>query len=347
MVVFMIALKVLMLFSLTPLLYAQAPVENANPGQPGTLNYVEGQVSIDGEALTPHSVGNTTLQAGQSIVTKVGRAELLLTPGIYVRVGSNSVLKMISPDLTHTEVRLESGKADVEVDNIYKENNILVDQEGSQARLLKPGLYAFNTPKGTMRVFDGEAKVFPIDNAQDVKPVTVKGSHKLLLSGDGGKPVHFQKEGSQDGLYAWSSLRSEYLGEANENVASEYAGVDGVNPGWFWDPAFAGYTWLPGDGMLFSPFGFGFYSPYYLNSGGFIYGRGGYGYGRGGYGRGGYGGIGRGGMGVYRGGGLRGGHGGLHAGGGGGFHGGGGGGGFHGGGSGGGGGSHGGGGGHR
>ncbi len=304
--------------------------DNANPGQPGTLNYVEGQVSVAGSPVTSHSVGTTTLEAGQAIQTKVGRAEVLLTPGIYLRVGSNSTLKMVSPDLTHTEVALVSGKADVEVDNIYKQNDILVDQGGSQARLLKPGLYAFNTTKATMRVFEGEANVVPIDNRDDVKHITVKSSHKLLIDGTPSKPVHFQKEGSQDGLYAWSSLRSEYLGEANENVASEYAGADGVNPGWFWDSAFMGYTWLPGDGMFFSPFGFGFYSPYYIEGGGWIYGRGGYGYGHGGYGRGGYGGrAGRGGV-------MHGGSFGGHVGGGmgGGFHGGGGG-------------AHGGGGGHR
>jgi hypothetical protein len=313
---------VLLLLSVTPL-YGQALGKNANPGQPGTLNYVEGQVSIDGAPMTVHSIGTTTLQPGQSIATKLGRAELLLTPGIYVRVGANSVVKMVSPDLTHTEVALESGKVDVEVDNIYKENDILIDQGGSQAQLLKPGLYAFNTPKATMRVFDGEAAVLPIGNPQDKKYVLVKANHKLMLNGEPAKPAHFQKEGSQDGLYAWSSLRSEYLGEANENVASEYAGVDGFNPGWFWDPAFSGYTWLPGDGMLFSPFGFGFYSPYYLNGGGMIYGRGGYGYGRGGYGRGGYA---RGGYAVHSGGGFHGGEGGFHGGGGAGGHGGGGGG---------------------
>ena len=283
--------QIFVLLSLAPLC-ALAVGQNANPGQPGTLNYIEGQVSIAGAPMTAHSIGTTTLQPGESIETKVGRAELLLTSGIYLRIGANSSLKMVSPDLTHTEVALLSGKADVEVDNIYKENDILVDQRGSQARLLKPGLYAFNTTKATMRVFDGEASVAPMDNADDVKHITVKSNHKLLLNGTAAKPVHFQKDGSQDGLYAWSSLRSEYLGEANENVASEYAGVDGFNPGWFWDAPFGGYTWLPGDGMFFSPFGFGFYSPYYLDGGGMIYGRGGYGYGHGGYGRGGYGGRG-------------------------------------------------------
>jgi hypothetical protein len=299
----------------------QAFGQDANPAQPGTLNYVEGQVSLEAAALNTRSVGNTTIQPGQTLTTKIGRAEILLTPGVFLRVGSNSTLRMVSPDLTHTEVALEKGKADIEVDQIYKENDILIDQGGAQTQLLKVGLYAFNVPKGTMRVFNGEAAVFAQGSDDKQKPVLVKASHKLALGSSPAKPQHFDKEGSQDGLYAWSSLRSEYLGEANENLATEYAGVDGVNPGWFWDPAFLGYTWLPGDGMLFSPFGYGFYSPLYLEGGGVFYNRGGFG--RGGY-RGGYGP-----RGGHYGGGVRPG-GGFHGGVGGGFHGGGGG--FHGGG---------------
>jgi hypothetical protein len=222
---------------------------------------------------------------------------------------------MVSPDLTHTEVALEKGKADIEIDQIYKENDILIDQGATQTQLLKVGLYAFNIPKGTMRVFDGEAAVFVAGNDDKQKPVLVKASHKIALATLPAKPQHFNKEGSQDGLYAWSSLRSEYLGEANENLATEYAGVDGVSAGWFWDPAFLGYTWLPGDGMFFSPFGYGFYSPFYLEGGGVFYNRGGFG--RGGF-RGGYGP--RGGVRLGRGigsGGFHGGGGGFHGGGGG------------------------------
>lgn len=293
--------------------------QDANPAQPGTLNYVEGQVFLGTDVLTTHSVGSTTLQPGQTLTTKVGRAEVLLTPGIFLRVGANSAIRMVSPDLTHTEVALEQGKADIEIDQIYKQNDILIDQGATQTQLLKVGLYAFNTPKGTMRVFNGEAAVFAASNDDKQKPVLVKANHKLALGALPAKPQHFNKEGSQDGLYAWSSLRSEYLGEANENLATEYAGVDGVSPGWFWDPAFLGYTWLPGDGMFFSPFGYGFYSPFYLEGGGVFYNRGGFGRGgfRGGYGpRGGrFGGV-RPGGGVRGGGGFHGGGGGFHGGGG-------------------------------
>ena len=90
-------------------------------------------------------------------------------------------------------------------------------------------------------------------------------------------------------------------------LAEQYAAYPGFYPGWYWAGGPFGYTWLPGDGLLWSPFGYGFYSPYYIRGGGFIYGGG---YGRGFY-RGGY-------AGGYRGGALRAAGGGFHGGGGGG-----------------------------
>ena len=61
--------------------------------------------------------------------------------------------------------------------------------------------------------------------------------------------------------------------EANLDLAEEYAGYPGFYPGWYWAGYPFGYTWLPGAGLFWNPFGYGFYSPYYLYGGGFIYGR--------------------------------------------------------------------------
>ena len=63
--------------------------------RPGGLNYVEGQVSIDGEALGAGAIGYTELSPGQSLETGVGKAELLLTPGVFFRLGDNSSAMMI------------------------------------------------------------------------------------------------------------------------------------------------------------------------------------------------------------------------------------------------------------
>lgn len=316
-------------------LSATAFGQNASQARPGTLNYIEGQASIEGRALSPNSVGNTELQAGQHLATANGKAEILLSPGVFLRLGNDSTAQMVSPNLTQTEVRLEKGRANVEVDQLYKQNVILIDLKNGQTQLLKNGLYAFDADSSTVSVFDGKADVFTGQNLHaDVKPIAkpieVKGSRQLVLTGEAAKPQHFDKDKSEDDLYKWSSLRSEYLGEANVGLASEYAGVSGFNPGWYWAGGPYGYTWLPGDGLYWNPYGYGFYSPYYIYGGGFIYGR---------YGGGYY---------PYRGGGYRGGdayRGGRQVsggyarpsagfGGGGGFHGGGAGGGSHGGGGG-------------
>jgi hypothetical protein len=321
--------KALLLTVTLATLSATAFGQTANSARPGTLNYVEGQASIEGRPVTPSSVGTAELQTGQYLSTATGKAELLLTPGVFLRLGNDSTVQMVSPNLTKTEVRVERGHVDVEADQLYKQNVILIDMEKGQTHLLQNGLYTFDADSSTVRVFDGKAAIYPgADLIANVKPIDVKGGHQIALTGEPVKPQSFNKDQAQDDLYRWSSLRSEYLGEANVNLAEDYAGYSGFNPGWYWAGGPYGYTWLPGDGLFWNPFGYGFYSPYYLYGGGFIYGR----YGRGGYPyRGGFGYRGGAVAGNFRGGGVRGGSavgGGFH-GGGGGFHGGGGGGGGH------------------
>src|SRR3984885_726933 len=327
------SLKALVLLSLATL-FAPAFGQSANPARPGTLNYIEGQASIDGRQVSSRSVGTAELEPGQYLATANGKVEILLTPGVFLRLDNNSTVKMISPNLTHTEVLLDRGRATVEADQIYPQNTILIDQKGGQTQLLKNGLYEFNADNNTVRTFDGKAAVYPGNNLQsNVKPVDLKGGRQLALNGEPAKPHGFDKNGSEDDLYRWSSLRSEYLGEANIDLAAQYAGYGpgfgGFDPGWYWDAGLYSYDWLPGGGPFWSPFGFGFYSPYYLYGGGFVYGRGfygrGYGY-RGGYGFNGVGGVRHRGRSVG-GGGFYGGC--FQGGGGGGFHGGGGGGGGH------------------
>src|ERR1700746_3358443 len=111
---------------------------------PGTLNYVEGQASIGDQTLDSHAVGNADLQNGQVLETGDGKAEILLTPGVYLRLGSNSSVKMISNSLTNTQVSLREGEVMLEVDQLYKENFIHISQPGADTRVVKAGLYDFD-----------------------------------------------------------------------------------------------------------------------------------------------------------------------------------------------------------
>jgi hypothetical protein len=55
----------------------------------------------------------------------------------------------------------------------------------------------------------------------------------------------------------WSRLRSQYLAQANNQLAAQYYGP-GFYPGWYWNPGMWGYTYL-GFGPFYSPFGWGYY----------------------------------------------------------------------------------------
>jgi hypothetical protein len=198
------------------------------------------------------------LQPGQTLNTDSGKAEVLLTPGVFLRVGDNSAVTMVSPNLTNTEVALDKGTAMVEVAQIYKDNLLLVKEGDATTQLLKNGLYQFDADQDAVRVFKGEAMVN--DGSQHIK---VKEGHELDLNTNAKlKTRKFDKDSlGESDLYRFSSLRSEYLAQANVNAAGIYGTSGWYGPGWYWDPFFTAYTWIPGDGFFYSPFGWGFYSP--------------------------------------------------------------------------------------
>ncbi|HUO16856.1 MAG TPA: hypothetical protein VMX38_17870 [Verrucomicrobiae bacterium] len=248
---------------------SNTPTTNEASAVPGTLNYVEGQASIGNAELNSKSVGSAQLQAGQTIATQKGKAEILLTPGVFLRVGNDSVVQMISPSLTDTELALYKGHAMIEAAEMHHENDILIKENGATIHLEKTGLYDFNARQDEFRVFDGKASV-----QDDDKNITVKKNHELQLQGGPLKTEKFDKNDYEQGdLYRWSSLRSAYLAEANVDAASMYAENywgpwggwgDWWGAGWYWDPYFSAFTFMPGDGIFYSPFGWGFYSPYWV-----------------------------------------------------------------------------------
>jgi hypothetical protein len=246
----------------------------AIPARPGTVNYIEGAAYINGRPLNNHNVGNAELEAGQVLTTASGKAEILLTPGIYLRVDSNSAVEMISPDLAKTQVDLEHGRAGVEVDQIFPQNMVQIVDNGVTTQLLKTGYYEFDANQPEALVFGGRAEV----DTGNGRWEAVKGHHELALVADGAreKTVSFDSHPTNDELYNWSSLRSHYLAEANNQIAGEYAYTPGFNPGWYWDASMWDYTFLGWD-PFYSPFGWGFYPWGGFYGGGFYGGRGYYG----------------------------------------------------------------------
>lgn len=86
---------------------------------------------------------------------------------------------------------------------------------GVTTRLNKRGYYEFDANQPKPMVFRGEAHVQVDDNNW----VRIKGIHELALNQGSQlaqeKPKKFDENGAQDELYNWSSLRSEYMAEGN------------------------------------------------------------------------------------------------------------------------------------
>jgi len=240
--------------------FAAPRVDARGPAQPGTINYVEGQATLNGSPLNANSVG-TAIQPGQILATQDGKAEVLLTPGVFLRLSTGSAVRMDSPGLANTAVTLQQGRAMIEVGEVLPANDIVINENGASVRLMKKGLYEFDATAGQMRVFDGQAEA----NAGG-RMIKIDGGHELAFNQPKLKTHGFDKKAYEDDLYRWSSLRSSYLAEANVSAAKMYyAGGPGwYGPGWYWDPYFTAYTWIPGDGIFWSPFGWGFYSPFFV-----------------------------------------------------------------------------------
>jgi FecR protein len=236
--------------------------QGASMAHPGAVNYTEGQVFANGQALRASQTAQ--IEPGQLLETRDGKAEVLLTPGVFLRLNNNSQARLDSNSITDTRIELLKGQAMVEAAQVEKDNGIQIIDAGFNTLLDKRGIYEFNADQPMVKVYDGEATVRGGDLS-----VNLKKGHELTLLATNAKlkPQGFDTKNT-DALYSWSKLRSEYMAEANMATART---IVVNNPGWFygtgwyWNPYYASWAFVPRAGYWGSPFGFGFgfYSPAY------------------------------------------------------------------------------------
>jgi hypothetical protein len=242
--------------------YAQAPPRHQQ-GVPGTINYVEGQAMLNGQPLGTNAGGYTVVQPNQAVDTQTGYVEVLLTPGAFLRIGPNSEVVAQSLGLANIQLQVVRGSAMIEATDLVKDTVMQVNMNSATTQIEKRGLYEFDANQQAVKVLDGQAKVLV---GSQVK--SIGKDHEILLTDNPKlKSQDFDKKVAEaDPLYVWSSARSQAEAQANVKLASNIAVYGGwYGPGWYWDPFWAGYAYLPGTGFLYSPFGWGFYSP------GFVY----------------------------------------------------------------------------
>jgi hypothetical protein len=247
-----------------------APAQYVISAHSGMVQYVEGSAYLndEDEKVEPKAGQFPEIKQNQVFRTEEGKAEILLTPGVFLRLGENSSIRMISSQLADTRVEVRAGSAMVECDDLQKDNAIMLLYKGSSVILTKRGVYRVDATLGLFKVYDGEAIV-----KDDSGQLTLHKGKQTVVNG-ALMAERFDPKADDD-LYRWSDRRSGYLAKANISSANSlnssnggpgYGGSGYVGSGYGWNPwqfnpMFGMYTFVPYDGFLFSPFGYGFWSP--------------------------------------------------------------------------------------
>jgi hypothetical protein len=254
----------------------------------GVVQHVEGTAYLNDNQVEPRSGEFPSIKENQVFRTTEGMAEVLLTPGVFLRLGENSSIRMVSTKLDDTRVEVLKGSAMVECEDLAKDNAIMLLYKGNEMLLVKHGLFRVDADQGLFKVYDGEAIV----KGESGQLTLHKGKETAL---NGVLMAESFDAKADDDLYRWSDRRSGYLAKANVSSANSliggssgggfggysgfgggiggYSGFGGCGGGlgyglgygyspWQFNPMFGMYTYVPCNGLAYSPFGYGFYSPY-------------------------------------------------------------------------------------
>jgi len=238
----------------------------------GLIHYTEGSVTVDGKQVENKNSEFSSLLTNQELRTGEGRAELLLTPGAFLRVGENSSVRMVSTDLSNTQVELLAGSALVEVTELGKENAIALLSHGATLQVEKAGIFRADSDPARFRVYEGQASV----TQNGTRLSLTRGKEVSLDGGTVASAQHFDSKDTDD-LYRWSARRSSYIAMANVSLAKAASSNGFLSTGscysgcWGYNSAFGMYSFLPFGSMAYSPFGYAFWSPYYAYNAPYYY----------------------------------------------------------------------------
>src|SRR5262245_55314931 len=241
----------------------------------GFVNRVEGEVYVlradgEGDEKGRASLG-TQMRAGDRLsVAANGFAEALLNPGSYLRLSENTEVRALSVDLNSVRFELIKGSVIAEIGQIDKKAPIEIITPNGALTVAKAGLHRIDA-KGSatlVAVRQGEIHLgTPSDFAANQslkiksgKVVTLTGSTQ---PGQPGQPVPLDvaqlDKDAIDKFDTWSFSRAQALTEANVKALSR-SGV--LTAGWYYDPFFNFYTFVPSRSWFWSPYGFGFFNNY-------------------------------------------------------------------------------------
>ena len=233
------------------------PAQDVITAKPGLIHYTEGAVKLDGKLIEPKAGEYPEIRKGQQLTTAEGRAEVLLSPGVFLRVAESSGVRMVANSLEDVKFELVSGSALLEVGEFDgKYSSLVVTVGDTFVEVTKRGLFRIDREPPQLKVYEGSATVVVAG-----QPTVVKAGRQTALNA-AVSSERFEKD-KGDAFHRWASRRSGYIALANVQAAKRL-NDNSVNwrvNDWMYNPYFGTFTYIPATGMYRSPFGYAYYSP--------------------------------------------------------------------------------------
>jgi len=240
---------------LVMLLAALALAQDVISARAGFVNYKHGRILLpkgtDGKDVRQ-------LEAGQTAGTGIGRLELLLAPGSFLRLDNETEIRLVSSRLTDVQVELLSGTATLEVNEIPRQAALAILWRDQTIPAEHSGVFRFEPGNDSMRVYVESGKL-------KLANQTVKAGNYVDLAAGGTltAALRFNRK-NIDEFDRWNQARGYQLARSSYSAANSFLGRSSAFPAsslWYWDPFGLGYTYLPYRSSVMSPWGFYYYSP--------------------------------------------------------------------------------------
>jgi hypothetical protein len=222
----------------------------------GLVYFFDGSVFIGPQRLEQKFGKFPDIGEGGELRTEQGHAEVLLTPGVFLRVAENSTVRMVSTRLSDTRVELLDGSAIVEANE--PAGAVKVVHKDWEVRVPKEGVCRINTAPPQVIVYKGQAEV-STDGA--TKPIDVRQGETLPLAAVL-VPDRTPLEASDD-FKSWAMGRSQAISSDNHTAAAIIDDPDLIDnsANGLGGVSYFPVTGIPGIGGG-NPYGLSFWSPF-------------------------------------------------------------------------------------
>lgn len=234
----------------------------------GRVNHTEGLVSV----ARPGGAGGMLLRGdqlrpGEKVQSSDdAKAEILLNPGSYVRLGGGSEFEFLNTSMDDLRIKLFKGSAVLEV-FATNEFRVSIFTPKTRVTIVDSGVYRFDLNAGgdgMLSVVEGRAVI-----GENLIRVVKKGEMGTL-SGRNITVSKFDRD-KRDDLAEWSRSRSKELAKSASSLKNGNVGTAlgnaftssawrnlGAASGfgvWIFDPRFGRFCFLPYDYYFRSPYG--------------------------------------------------------------------------------------------